>query len=308
MTAETELIENAGGLRVLPRAPEDLTRGRLVRVGEGINKVVYASDRWVVKRQRCPSEIIALICVWKVLRRLDHFLPGGLGLRLLERPGKQIRFLRLMFQAIVVPIPRAVWLATHIGSLWRWHSSREVQGQVLADAYLAGTPLVPTRVLFPPTRVKVGGWPGWLVVSEAMERVEMTLQDRINDLARALRFDEIEVLLERFLDFRKSGWKRGVLSLDPHLKNYGVIGNRVVLLDAGGLTNNWREIETRLGAEDEFTSPHVRLGLEMTLRDRPDIAQRFDARWRAAASVESVRSQWSRNPRSRSGEQSAIGA
>ena len=148
-------------------------------------------------------------------------MPGGLGRRLLERPGKQIRFLRLIFVPLVLPIPRGVWLATHIGSLWRWHSSREIQGQILADAYLAGTPLMPGRVAFPPTRVKVGGWPGWLVVSEATERVETTLQDRINDLARARRFDDIEVWLDRFLDLRRSGWKRGVFSADPHLKNYG---------------------------------------------------------------------------------------
>jgi hypothetical protein len=65
-----------------------------------------------------------------------------------------------------------------------------------------------------------------------------------------------------------------------------------VLLDAGGLTNNWREIEKRLDAEDDYESPHVRLGLEMTLRDRPDIAQRFDERWRAAVNAQSVRDHW----------------
>ena len=48
---------------------------------------------------------------------------------------------------------------------------------------------------------------------------------------------------------------------------------RVVLLDTGGLTNRWSDIEERLGLEDEFLSPHAGLGLEMTLRDRPDIAE-----------------------------------
>jgi len=292
MVAQTESLGNPGQVRILLRAPDDLSSGRLIRLGEGINKVVYASSGWVVKRQRRPSEIIALICVWKVLRRLERVLPAGLGRRLLEKPGREIRFLRMLFQVFVVPIPKAIWLATHIGSLWRWHSSREVQGQSLADAYLAGTPLVPGKVLFPPTRVNVGGWPGWLIVSEAIERVEATLQDRINDLARARRFDEVEACLESFLKFRKAGWQQGVLSLDPHLKNYGVIGARVVLLDAGGLTNNWREIEARLDAEDDYESPHVRLGLEMTLRDRPDIAQRFDERWRATVNARSVREHW----------------
>jgi len=288
-------------VKVLPHAPEDLTRGRLVRLGEGMNKVVYAAGHWVIKRERRPSEIITLICVWKLLRRLDRLLPGGLARRLLERPGKRIRFLRLMLVPLVLPVPRCVWLATHIGSLWRWHSSREVQGQILADTYLAGTLLMPARVTFPPTRVKVGGWPGWLVVSEATERVETTLQDRINELARARRFDDIEVWLERFLDLRRAGWKCGVFSADPHLKNYGVIADRVVLLDAGGLTNNWRDIEEHLGLHDELDSPHVRLGLEMTLRDRPDISQRFDASWRATVNPEAVRDHWPRDVRPRMG-------
>jgi hypothetical protein len=79
----------------------------------------------------------------------------------------------------------------------------------------------------------------------------------------------------------------------------------VVLLDAGGLTDNWPDIEKRLGFEDEFDSPHVRLGLEMTLRDRPDISQRFDARWRAAVSPEVVRSHWPRGIQCQAVEQPA---
>ncbi len=295
MTGMAESLESPVKPQVLTRAPEDLTGRRLIRLGEGINKVVYASDHWVIKRERHPNEIITLICVWKVLRKLDRYLPGGMGKRMLERPGRQIRFLRLIFQAIVLPVPRCFWLATHIGSLWKWHTSREVHGQMLADAYLAGTSLVPGRVSFPPTRVKVGAWPGWLVVSEATERVEMTLQDRINDLARARRFDEIELWLKRFLELRRSGWERGVFSMDPHLKNYGVVEDRVVLLDAGGLTNNWADIERRLGGYDEFDSPHIRLGLEMTLRDRPDIAERFDADWRATVNAGTIRNHWPRD-------------
>ena len=292
MTGHADHLERATALRALARAPEDLTRGRLARVGEGINKVVYASNRWVVKRTRHPTEIMTLICVWKFLNRLEHSLPGGLGRRLARRPGRQIRFLRLVFRTFTLPVPRSLWMATHVGSLWRWHSSREVRGGVLADTHLTGTSLVPERVIFPPTRVKVGAWPGWLVVSEATERVEATLQDRINELARALRFDEIELWLERFLELRRSGWRRGVFSMDPHLKNYGIIGDRVVLLDAGGLTDHWPEIDDRLSGQDELAAPHERLGLEMTLRERPDIAQRFDDRWRAIVNVDTVRSHW----------------
>jgi hypothetical protein len=130
------------------------------------------------------------------------------------------------------------------------------------------------------------------VVSEATERVETTLHDRINDLARARRFEEIEVWLERFLELRQAGWSRGVFSLDAHLKNFGVTTDRVVLLDAGGLTNSWSEIESRLQFEDEVDEPHARLGLEMTLRDRPDIAERFDTRWKACVNREVVTRRW----------------
>jgi len=294
--------ENGEGVpkpRVLSQAPEELTRGRLLRLGEGIGKVVYASERWVVKRKRRPSEILALIVLWKALRALDHLLPGKLGRRMLEQPGRQIRLLRVLFQAIVLAVPRGIWAATHIGRARGVYTSRDVEGERLAETHLAGTALVPERVTFPPTRVKVGGWPGWLVVSEATERVEMTLHDRINDLARAQRFDEIEVWLERFLNLRRAGWERGVFSLDAHLKNYGVTADRVVLLDPGGLTNRWAEIEHRLGFDDEFTSPHVELGMDMTLRDRPDIAERFDAHWRANVNPEKVRQHWQAAPAGR---------
>ena len=95
--------------RELSHAPEELTRAPLRRLGEGIGKVVYASEHWVVKRERSPSAIIALIVIWKILRRLERLLPGSLGKRLVQRPARQIRVLRVFMQAIVL-----VHLAIHI--------------------------------------------------------------------------------------------------------------------------------------------------------------------------------------------------
>lgn len=275
-------------IRVLRQAPEELTRGCLLRLGEGIGKVVYASEHWVVTRERHPSEIIALILTWKFLRRLDGLVPGHVGRRMLAKPGRQIRAFSLFFHAVVLSVPRGIWLTTHARQMWRQYSRDEIRGRKLADAYLAGTALMPETIAFPPTRVKVGRWPGWLLVSEATERAETTLNERINELARARRFDEIEVWLMRYLELRRAAWQRGVVSLDPHLKNFGVTQNRVVLLDAGGLSNEWSEIEERL-REDEITPPHARLGLEETLRDRPDIADRFDAGWKAAVNPNRAR-------------------
>lgn len=278
--------------RVLPHAPEELTRTRLRRLGEGVGKVVYASEHWVVKRERSPSEIIALVAIWKMFRSASNRLPGRLGHKLLERPSKRIRMLRFLMQPFVAIVPKSVWLATHIGEVWNVYWSRAARGQSLAQERLAGTSLIPETVTFPTTRVKVLGWPGFLNVSEATERVESTLHQRLADLAAAGKFDDVERWLERFLALRRSGWQRGVFSVDAHLKNFGVTGDRVVLLDAGGLTDSWAEIESRLCFEEVVSEPHIQLGLGSVLGARPDLAERFNARWREMVNPSAVRRYW----------------
>ena len=273
-------------------APDELTTTRLRRLGEGIGKVVYASPHWVVKRERTSREIVALIVVWKGLRRLERYLPFGLGRRLLEKPSRQIRFLRFLTQAAIRVAPRGLWFTTHIRQVWRLYRSRDSRGERLARQHLDGTELVPRRITFPPTRVKIAGWPGWLTVSEATERVETTLHQRLAELAAAGRFDEVEQWLNRFLDLRPQGWRRGLFSLDAHLKNFGVTGDRLVLFDPGGLTDRWGDVEQRLEIEDVATQPHIQLGLGDILGSTPELAFRFDARWKAIVNSESVRRHW----------------
>jgi hypothetical protein len=277
---------------ILPHAPDELTGQRLRRLGEGLGKVVYASEHWVVRRERSASEVLSLILIWKMIRRVEHLLPYGLGQRLLAKPSRQIRLLRVAVQPLVLAVPRSVWFMTHAGEMWRLYRSRDVRGETLARRYLGGTPLVPRRIEFPPVRVKVGGWPGWLNVTEATERVEATLHQRLADLARAGDFDEIERWLDRFLELRRAGWRHGLFSMDTHLKNFGVSGDRVVLLDAGGLTDRWTEIESRLSFEQVSTQPHIQLGLGAILGSRPDIARRFDVRWKTTVNIHHVRSHW----------------
>lgn len=279
-------------IRVLSQAPAELTRDRLRRLGEGIGKVVYASEHWVVKRQRSSSEVLALIALWKLLRRVERLLPGSLGKRSLENPGRQIHFLRMIVQAFMLIVPRSVWFATHIGEMWKVHRAHDERGHELAETRLAGEALVAERIAFPPVRVRVGGWPGWVLASEATERVEATLHARLIDLARAGRFDDVEAWLDRFLSLRPEGWRRGVFSLDSHLKNFGVIGDRIVLIDPGGLTGSWEEVERRLCYEEVVREPHIQLGLGPVLGARPDLAQRFNARWKALVNREAVRRHW----------------
>ncbi len=279
--------------QVLAHAPEELVSTRLARIGEGVGRVVYASQHWVVKRERSPSAIIALILIWKVLRRVAHVLPERLRERLLGRPSRMIRLARVMVQPFVSAVPRSIWLMTHAGEVWRVHRTRGRRGERLARAHLAGTGLIAERIAFPPTRVRVGGWPGWLVVEEASERVEDTLHQRIMGLANLGRWDRVEQWLDRFLECRQAGWQRGVFSADAHLKNFGVIEDRVVLLDTGGLTKSWNEIHRRLTQEEQSAAaPHVRLGLERALAGRPDVAERFNERWTELVSQGGVLHHW----------------
>ncbi len=80
--------------------------------------------------------------------------------------------------------------------------------------------------------------------------------------------------------------------MDPHLKNFGVIGDRVVLIDAGGLTDQWADVESHLCFEDVAAEPHIQLGLGGVLGACPDIAERFNSRWRSIVNAESVKLHW----------------
>lgn len=282
-------------LRVLPHAPAELTQGRLKRLGEGIGKVVYSSEHWVVKRERTPSEVVALIGIWRLLRFVERIVPFGLGRDLLERPSRQLRLLRLMAQASMTLLPRAVWFTTHIRLVWRQYHFQNARGERLAREHLYGTSLVPEEVAFPSVRVEVGGWPGFLTVSKATERVEAILYDRLTALAAAGQFDEFEHWLERLLATRQSGWRLGLFSLDAHLKNYGIVQDRVVLIDPGGLTNQLADIEEKLAREFNGADPHVRLGLESLLAGHPEIAARFNARWRETVNPEVLRAHWAKD-------------
>jgi hypothetical protein len=166
----------------------------------------------------------------------------------------------------------------------------------VAAEYLEGTGLMPRTVRFPPARVRVDGWPGELTVTEATERVEATLHQRLAELAGEGRFKEVGQWLERFLRLRQAAWRRGVFSLDAHLKNYGVSGERIVLLDAGGLTDRWEEVRGRLELEEVVTQPHIQLGLGDVLGGRPELARRFDERWKAIVSRASVEELWPEEP------------
>ena len=277
---------------VLPEPPEELTGTFLRRLGEGVGKVVYASPHWVVKRERSPSEVVAIVVLWKILRRIEHILPKSLARKMFQGPSKQIRFLRVLVQGGMAVVPKSIWFSTHIQQAWKLYHKRNVRGERLAEAYLAGTPLIPKRVQFPPTRLKVRGWPGLVTVSEATERVDCTLFDKLTELSVSGAFEELEEWLDRFLALRQSGWQRGLFSVDAHLKNFGVCGDRVVLLDTGGLTNRWTDIERRLEFENEVQRPHVQLGLGPLLELRPDIASRFDSQWKSVVNADVVRDHW----------------
>jgi hypothetical protein len=274
--------------RMVAHAPEELTGSRLHRLGEGIGKVVYASEHWVVKRERSPTEVVALILLWKMLRRWANRIPFGWGDRLLSRPSRLIRYLRVITQAGMAVIPKSIWYSKHVSKVLRTYVSRDRRGEKLARTHLTGSSLVPEIITFPPETVLVGGWPGWLTIREATERVEATLDKKIAALAEEGDFAGVELWLNRFLDTRLAGWQRGLFSVDAHLKNFGVVGERVVLLDTGGLTDRWTDIAERLSKDEQVAEPHAQLGLADVLADRPDVALRFNERWKSVVNRDAV--------------------
>ena len=279
-------------VRALNHAPEELTQDRLKRLGEGIGKVVYGSKHWVIKRERPPAEVVALIILWKFLRRWAHALPFGWGNRLMKRPSRILRAMRVVTQTAMVVLPKSLWFTTHIAQVLRNYYYHDRRGEKLARAHLTGTGLVPERITFPPSTVLVSGWPGWLTIGEATERVEDTLDRRLATLAAAQDFESIRFWLNRFLETRQAGWKKGLFSVDAHLKNFGIIGDRIVLLDSGGLTDRWNQVATRLEREEGIAEPHVQLGLEGVLFEAPQLAREFNERWKATVNRDSVRELW----------------
>lgn len=274
----------------LARPPAELLAQPLVRLGEGIGKVVYASPHWVVKRARSDTEIIALIVLWRLLRRWQRFLPSNVS-RFFQRPSRRIRLLRVFTQFIVILVPDRIWFSTHIGTVWKRYREQDRRGEQLARDVLLDTELMPASVAFPCTQVRVKGWPFRLNIDHATERVDCTFPQCLERLSAQERFTEIELWLDRFLALRQQGWQHGLFSTDAHLKNFGVIGDRVVLLDAGGLTDQWREVETTLAGPSPV-EPHIALGLGPILESTPDIAARFNAKWKQTVCVKGVRRQW----------------
>jgi hypothetical protein len=146
--------------RALSSAPAELTCQRLQRIGEGVGKVVYASEHWVVRRERSTSEIIALIVIWKLARRIAHFIPGGD--KLFDKPSHRNRLFRVVLQSLVLLVPRGLWYTTHIGEMWRLYRFRSERGEseLALGTYLHGQELVRRMISrLPCPRWVVGkGW------------------------------------------------------------------------------------------------------------------------------------------------------
>lgn len=272
--------------RAVEQAPEELTGDRLKRIGEGVGKVVYASSHWVVHRERTPREIIALILLWKILRTFRW------GRRMRGRSSKLLRRMRVAIETAIAIVPKRLWYTKQVEEVLTTHRRRDRTGEKLARLHLADTELIPATITFPPVTVLVGGWPGWLVVDKATERVETTLDRHIDTLAATGDFESVDHWLHRLLDTRQTGWQLGLFSVDAHLKNFGVVGDRIVLIDTGGLTNRWEDIERKLSLDEQALEPHIQLGLGKALAIQPEIARRFNVRWRTLVNRESIMEHW----------------
>lgn len=222
----------------------ELTRGRLERVGSGFEKIVFGSPNWVVKVPRdergLAAALLATVVVGRALRpwrssarpgataRLWQALQGALRAGLLLVPGRWLRG---------AGVERRV----------QWLRARAEECQRLALRCLDGTTLVPHRVELAPTVIRTARWGRRWTVTAAYQRVERTLWDEALRCRRLGRPRELEQCLDRLLLFQTELWRRGVFfGASNPLENHGVLGDRVVLLDHSGLTEDPRAIRDAL--------------------------------------------------------------
>ena len=112
--------------RMLPHPPEELTHGRLQRLGEGVGKVVYASEHWVVKRERSPGEVVAL----KILPPGDATSADFVA-----------RKLTMIGREHGIPVPGTEgFLLDEVG--WEDHDVLEAEHAAFAASCLDGAPVV----------------------------------------------------------------------------------------------------------------------------------------------------------------------
>jgi hypothetical protein len=107
--------------RLLPHAPEELTSQRLIRLGEGVAKVVHASPHWVVKRHLSLTGIVALMVVWKAILRVARLLPHPWRAGFVHRSSQNIRLFGTQIQPNIAGIPPSFCCTTHTGEAWRAH-------------------------------------------------------------------------------------------------------------------------------------------------------------------------------------------
>jgi len=98
-------------------------------------------------------------------RRSERFRDWGRRLR--ERPsaksvswGARARG-HLIFPELSVP--------AHVRDILRLYHRRSVRGERTGAGRLTGSRFIPERIEFPPHGSAIGGWPGWLQVSDAAE-------------------------------------------------------------------------------------------------------------------------------------------
>ena len=238
----------------------EFTGAPLERVGSGFESIVYGSTCWVVKVPRdergLAASLLATVVVGRALRPL-RTCGGAPGNR--EPAGAAMAFCRDRrgptpvargargLPAILIMVPERSWRGSGIERRARWLRARAEECQRLAMRCLDGTPLVPRRVELPPTRIRTARWGRRRTVTTAYQRVDRTLWDEALRCGRLGRVDELDRWLDRFLSFQIMLWRRGVLfaASNPY-ENHGVLGDRLVLLDHGGLIEDPRTIRLSL--------------------------------------------------------------
>jgi hypothetical protein len=146
-------------------------------------------------------------------------------------------------------VPEPLWDRSGLAARARSLRHRSEGCTALALRRLQGSVLVPARVEIAALRVRSAWWGRRRTVTDAYERVDRTLAEQIRGLARSGHYGEATEWLDRLLGVQVALWRRGVFyAVTNPLENHGVLGDRLVVLDFSGLTDDPAEIRGLLDA------------------------------------------------------------
>ncbi|MBZ0165314.1 MAG: rhomboid family intramembrane serine protease, partial [Candidatus Omnitrophica bacterium] len=286
----------------------EITAQPLVRIGQGWQKVVYASDNWVVQQEWSIAAAATIVKRSRLLNKyIRRFVPNT-TLASLRNPNtftvkqfavkiaKIIVFRAMFFTlwSLFKMMPRFVLQRTHSGRAILAHRDEARQAEdILKNSALANSDYIPRRYSIKPTKVRLAGHLFSVTTTQVVERADNTLHDHLAMLVAEGRVEEAKEWLDRFLRMQVMLWEMGLFEYTFQPGNYGVIGQRLVLLDHGEMTNRHDEINVKLARWHDEAYVWTVSSFERAFGpEHQDIVQEYFERMTRLINKEAIEQHW----------------